>query len=270
MSDPLDLNDKVETLKRIISHYPSLVVSFSGGVDSALLAILVQETLGHGRMQCVLIDSPGMGERSRRDALAIAEAYALPLTIISTEPLNEQSRLENPRDRCRLCKQGICMTLRNTAEKCGIETIADGSNVSDLDEYRPGIEAATSCGLIHPFIMAGITKADIRGIARMKNLSFWSKPSSACLYSRIPYGIPITATSLRMVDEAEEYLQNLGFEQVRVRHHTTIARIEVLSDEIPRIISHYREIEHHLRMIGYLYVTVDLRGYRPGSLDEIP
>ncbi len=266
----MDLNDKINTLRGIISRQPSILISYSGGVDSALLAILVHDTLGPERMQCVLVDSPGLGERSRRDAVAIAEAYALPLTIVSSEPLSEQNRAENSRDRCRLCKKGICEIIRDAAEKSGLLTIADGSNVSDLDEYRPGIEASTSCGVIHPFIMAGITKTDIREIARMKNLSFWSKPSSACLYSRIPYGIPITTTNLRMVEEAEEYLQDLGFTQVRVRHHDTIARIELLPDEIPGIIDHYQEIDRHLRLIGYHYVTVDLRGYRSGSLDETP
>ncbi|MDD1729328.1 MAG: ATP-dependent sacrificial sulfur transferase LarE, partial [Methanospirillum sp.] len=175
----------------------------------------------------------------------------------------------NPSDRCRHCKLGTYQTLAKAAERYESRFIADGANVSDLGEHRPGIEAFSSCGVIHPFIMAGITKPEIRQIAREKGLPFWNKPSAACLYSRIPYGDEITDEKLGMIEKGEEFLASLKFSQVRVRHHGNIARIEVDPGDIPEIIEKRSQIDERFREIGFSYVTLDLRGYRSGSMDEV-
>jgi pyridinium-3,5-biscarboxylic acid mononucleotide sulfurtransferase len=158
--------------------------------------------------------------------------------------------------------------LDKVREKFNCRFIVDGANISDLGEHRPGIEAFSSCGVIHPFIMAGITKQEIREIAKETGLSFWNKPSSACLYSRIPYGDNISDEKLIMIEKGEDILSDLGITQVRVRHHGNIARIEVIPGEMDIVYNARDQIQDAFKKIGFLYTTLDLRGYRPGSMDE--
>lgn len=265
----MTISDKLSTLQQIITDHAPLLIAYSGGVDSALLAVISKETVGTEKMQCVLVDGPELPRDGLKEALSIAEQYSLPLHVVHGHPLPEDLRRENPHDRCRHCKLEAFKLLSTAATTFTSSFIADGANASDLGEHRPGIEAFSSCGVIHPFIMASISKQDIREIARMKGLSFWNKPSAACLYSRIPYGEEISDKKLRMVEQGEVFLTGLGCSQVRVRHHDKIARIEILPDEFTLIIPHAQEIDKKFRQIGFSYVTLDLRGYRSGSLDEV-
>jgi uncharacterized protein len=268
-TDEMSLNEKIKKLQDILTDHHPLLISYSGGVDSALLAVIARETLGKNQVLCIIIDGPGLPRRGLKEAIATAGLYDLLLETVHFDPLSEEIRRKNPPDRCRDCKLAICRILTETAVKHRCRHIADGANASDLTEHRPGIAASSSCGVIHPFVMAGITKADIRAIARMKNLSFWDRPSSACLYSRIPYGESITGLKLCMVERAEDFLHDLGFQQVRVRHHGDSARIEVVPGEMLRIIPLAEEIDREFRAAGFSYVTLDLRGYRSGSMDEV-
>jgi len=265
----MDLSTKLSKLEEILKEHTPILIAYSGGVDSSLLAALAQNTLGSENTRCVLVDGPEVPRKGVADAISYAEALGLNLEVIKGESLTKDLKKINPSDRCRHCKIGTFETLAEAAKRYGSNSIADGANISDLGEYRPGIEAFSSCGVIHPFIMAEITKQDIRDIAHQKGLSFWDKPSSACLYSRIPYGEEITDKKLLMIEESEEALKNLGFSQVRVRHHGNIARIEVLPDDMGKILDRKDEIEKRIRDLGFSYVTLDLRGYRSGSMDEV-
>ncbi|HWQ67514.1 MAG TPA: ATP-dependent sacrificial sulfur transferase LarE [Methanospirillum sp.] len=265
----INLSDKLINLEQIIRDHAPILIAYSGGVDSSLLAAFSRETLGYDQMVCIMVDGPEVPRRALREAITTAEYLNLPLEIVTGVPLAEDLRQINPNDRCRHCKLGTYQILAVAAQRHGCGSIADGANISDLGEHRPGIEAFSSCGVIHPFIMAGITKAEIRVIAEQKGLSFWNKPSSACLYSRIPYGTEITKEKLRMIEQGEDILVDLGFTQVRVRHHGLIARIELLPGEMDRALTQADLIDDAFRKIGFAYVTLDLRGYRSGSMDEV-
>jgi pyridinium-3,5-biscarboxylic acid mononucleotide sulfurtransferase len=259
---------KTQTLKEIIAARGSMLVAFSGGVDSTLLAVVAKEVLGN-HTSCVLIDSPVVPRTDVEQALQAASALGLDLEIISVPLMDHGEFLKNPPNRCYVCKKISAVYLRQLAEERGLACIADGINVSDLGEHRPGLTASTEAGIIHPFIESEITKQDIREIAREHGLSVWQKPSAACLASRIPYGEEITAKKLRMIEEAEAFLSKMGLGQLRVRVHGTIARIEVHKDEIGKILDIRTTVVKKLKSIGFSYITLDLEGYRSGSMDEV-
>jgi len=262
-------NDTVyDLLQKQISRRESMIIAYSGGVDSALLAAVATNRLGRKRVHCIFIDSPLVPRSAVREAQSIASEIGISLEIINGNAMDEQFR-KNPPDRCYYCKKSYAQLLQKIAHERGFSCVADGVNCSDLDEHRPGMKASTEEGIVHPFIKAGITKEDIRNITRECGYSFWNKPSAACLSSRIPYGEEITEEKLRMVESAEEYLHTRGFAQVRVRVHTGIARIEVAGSDIPNIISMREDIIKKYKEIGFLYSTLDLEGYRSGSMDEV-
>lgn len=263
------MNDKLNNLIQILRESAPLLIAYSGGIDSALLAALAKEYAGSDQISCVLIDGPEVPRRAFHEAIKIAESLHLPLEVVTENLLSEIIMKNNPPDRCRHCKCGFFKILEQKAKEYGGHSIADGANASDLLEYRPGIDEMSACGVIHPFIMAGITKQDIRLIAREKGFSFWNKPSSACLYSRIPYGEEITSEKLRMIEQGEDALADLGITQGRVRHHGTIARIEVPLPEMNIVFTNREKVVELFRFIGFHYITLDLQGYRPGSMDEM-
>jgi len=265
----MDLTDKQSRLAAIIRDHAPILIAFSGGVDSSLLAAMAREVLNPEQIRCVLVDGPEVPRKALKEAISTAHTLTVPLEIITGESLPADVKCDNPSDRCRHCKIGTYETLAKAAERYGTRYIADGANVSDLGEHRPGIEAFSSCGVIHPFIMAGITKSEIREIARQKGLAFWNKPSAACLYSRIPYGDEITDEKLQMIEKGEELLTSLDIAQVRVRHYGTIARIEVHHDDFEKIILMRDLIDEKLREVGFSYICLDLKGYRSGSMDEV-
>jgi uncharacterized protein len=265
----MDINKKIQDLKSIIREHAPLLIAYSGGVDSTLLAVLTRETIGAENMHCVLVDGPEVPRRAVTAAINQSEYLKIPLTVREGVPFSRYIQKTNPHDRCRHCKLGTYTVLKQITDDTGCKYIADGANASDLGEHRPGIEAFSSCGVIHPFIMAGITKQDIREIAYQMELPFWDKPSSACLYSRIPYGEEITDEKLRMIEKGEELLSDIGIRQARVRHHGLIVRIEVLPEEMEKILIQKDTVHTFFQNLGFLYVTLDLKGYRSGSMDEV-
>ncbi len=261
------VEERMEQLRRRISGCDQLVVSFSGGVDSGLLAALGKEILGDN-VQVVFIDSPLVPRSAVSEAREMAGLLGIPLGII-TVPFPGEIVSRNLPDRCYHCKKSFSELLRAWADEQGISCIADGVTESDRSEYRPGTRAATEEGIIHPFLEARITKPEIRQLARERGLPFWDKPSSACLASRIPYGEALTRENLHMVEEAEAGLAEAGFAGSRVRNHGGIARIEVPEADIPRLVAARETIVALVKEAGFSYVTLDLMGYRSGSMDEV-
>lgn len=265
----MSTSEKLNNLTEILRSHAPLLIAYSGGVDSSLLAVLAKEALGPDNIQCTLVDGPEVPRCLFHAAVKLAGEIGLPLTVLTGTPFSDELKRLNPSDRCRFCKLGIFKILETARKKYHCNYIADGANASDTGENRPGIDAFSSCGVIHPFIMAGITKQDIRTISKELGLSFWNKPSAACLYSRIPYGDEITEEKLRMIEKGEDILSGLGISQPRVRHHGTIARLEVPPDEMEIIFSARNRILEEFKSLGFLYVTLDLQGYRSGSMDEV-
>lgn len=265
--DQSSCDNKYEALKRQIEIRGSMLIAFSGGLDSSLLAAVATKVLGKN-VHCIFIDSPLVPRASVSEARRIAHELGLTLEIVRNTNLDDDVR-RNPPDRCFYCRKADAKILKRRARELGLSCVADGINLSDQGEHRPGIAASSEEGIIHPFIDAGITKDDIRSIAREMGFDFWNKPSDACLASRFPYGEEIVEDNLKKVEKGEEYLHSIGFRVARVRLHAGIARIEVEPKDIARIVTMSREIVQKFRALGFSYITLDLEGYRSGSMDEV-
>ena len=263
------LEDKHRALRRLLDGIPSLIVAYSGGVDSAFLAHIASDVLG-SRVLCVTADSPSYPDRHRRMARDLAERFGFHHEIIHTAELERPEYRANPANRCYYCKHELYSHLTEIARERRIAVIADGSNADDRGDYRPGRQAARVFGVRSPLDDVGLTKEEIRELSRRAGLPTWDEPASACLSSRIPYFSEVTDEKLRTIERAEEILRDLGFRICRVRHHDTIARIELGRDEMPRALEAEMAatIDRELRALGYQHVVVDLRGYRLGSLND--
>ncbi len=256
---------KIEQLKNAIKQKHKILIAFSGGVDSSVLTKIVYDVLGKDTL-AVTIDSETFPKDELKDAKKVASEIGISHKIVPCSLLNNKKFVENPVNRCYYCKKEMIKTLRKVAAEKNIKCIADGVCSSDYDEYRPGLKIK---GFWHPLSEFGFSKNEVREIAKKMGLSVHAKPSNTCLATRIPYNEKITKKKLGMIESAEEIIRNSGFIQVRVRYHKNIARIEVGEKEIKKILFMRRKIVSELKKIGFTYITLDIRGYRTGSMDEV-
>jgi pyridinium-3,5-biscarboxylic acid mononucleotide sulfurtransferase len=254
----------------LLAGFDSLIVAFSGGVDSAYLAWAATRVLGRERTLCITADSPSYPDRHRQLARTVARDFALRHEIIHTRELDRPDYSANPVNRCYYCKHELYTALARIAVERGFGAVADGANADDRGDYRPGRQAAREFGVRSPLDEAGLTKADIRALSHRAGLPTWDEPASACLSSRIPYNSVVTVEKLRMIERAERALRDLGFRVCRVRHHDDLARVEIGVDELPRALEPdlTSRIVAAIQALGYRQVTIDPRGYRMGSLNE--
>ena len=267
--DEVSLAAKRVRLTTLLSELDSLLIAYSGGVDSAFLACIAREVMP-GRVICVTADSPSYPRRHRDMAEAIAREFQLPHEFVSTAELERPEYRANPANRCYHCKTELYEHLSRVAAERGIATIADGSNADDRGDYRPGRQAAREFHVRSPLDEADLTKAEIRELARRLGMSTWDEPASACLSSRIPYQSEVTVAKLSMIERAEEAVRRHGFRVCRVRHHDTLARLEIGSAELARALEPEisAALVAELKAIGYQHVCLDLQGYRTGSLND--
>ena len=261
--------DKARRLQEILASYKSVLVAFSGGVDSAYLAIAAAATLGP-RALAVTADSPSYPETHRRLALSIASDFGFGHEMIRTAELERPEYRANPANRCYYCKDELYTHLSAIARERGFAVVVDGNNADDRGDYRPGRQAAREHGVRSPLDEADLTKDEIRALAREAGLESWNEPASACLSSRIPYGHEVSDEVLRQIEQAENILRELGFRVFRVRHHDAVARLEIARVEMARALDPdiNARIVSALKALGYQYVSLDLQGYRLGSLNE--
>jgi uncharacterized protein len=261
--------EKARRLQEILAGYESVLIAFSGGVDSAYLAIAASQALGP-RALAVTADSPSYPDTHRRLALSIASDFGFAHEIIHTDELDRPEYRANPANRCYYCKDELYGRLKALADERGIAAIVDGNNADDRGDYRPGRQAAREHGIRSPLDEANLTKDDIRELARAAGLESWNEPASACLSSRVPYGTEVSNEVLRQIEQAEDVLRELGFRIFRVRHHDAVARIELAKAEMARALDPdiNARLVASLKALGYQYVSLDLQGYRLGSLNE--
>jgi len=265
-----NIKGKSQNLEDILLDMESVLIAFSGGVDSTLLLRVAKDVLGD-HVLAVTANSTVYPSEEIEQAKALAHNLKARHEIIETRELTNPKFVSNPKDRCYWCKKELFAELTSIARENNLKYVLDGTNFDDLDDFRPGMEAARELGVRSPLQEAMLTKADIRSMSKRLGLPTWSKPSFACLASRLPYGTRITRDKLVRIDRAERFLKDLGFTHVRVRHHDTIARIEVPREDIPRLFdeSIRRQLLSYLKKLGYTYVTVDIEGYRTGSMNEV-
>ncbi len=262
------LQTKIENCREILRELGSVVIAFSGGVDSSFLLALAAETLGKDKVLAAMAVSTIFPQRERKCGQRTAKQIGVELIECATPQLTDSGFTANPSDRCYYCKTTLLSHLKKTAAERGLAAVVTGSNADDVNDYRPGSKAEEQMGIRSPLTEAGLTKEDIRTASLAMNLPTWNAPSEACLATRIPYGDQITKEKLTRVEQAEEVLHGMGFSELRVRDHDSIARIEVPTGQIAMAVGMRDRIVSALKELGYSYVTIDLQGFRSGSMNE--
>jgi uncharacterized protein len=263
-----ELQKKADLLESIIKQYTSVLVAFSGGVDSTLLAFICKKVLGN-KTVLVTATSSTYPQRELDDARAIGSSFCINHLFITSEELDIPEFSKNPHDRCYYCKKELFSKLLEVAQEQGCNVVFDGNNIDDIGDYRPGRRAIKELGIVSPLELAGLTKLEIRELSRHYNLPTSEKPALACLSSRIPYGEEITKEKLHRIEIAENFLADAGYTQIRVRSHGDLARLEFISSEIEKAFSQRDKIHRELKKVGFSYVCIDLQGYRTGAMNEV-
>ncbi len=268
---PIVLPEKINRLVDVMKSMQHCVVAYSGGVDSAVVAKIAALVLGE-RAKAVMAVSPSVATGEVESAKTLAEEIGIDFHLIHTSEMEDPRYLKNDERRCYYCKQGLYLALKEFVREFPHTTIANGTNTDDLGDYRPGLEAARELRVVSPLVEAGLNKQNVRQLAKQWNLSVWDKPATPCLSSRIAYGESVTPERLRMVDQAETYLRSLGFRELRVRYHAgDLARIEIPQGEVSRFatLAEDKKIANRFRDLGFRFVTLDLVGFRSGSLNSL-
>lgn len=262
------LLNKYEQLQAIVAEMERVVVAYSGGVDSTLVTKVALDVLGASNMLAVMAVSPSLGQSEYREALALLDEIGVPYQVIESDEVDDPRYAANNADRCYFCKVHVGDALLQVAAQRNFDVVVDGFNRDDVGDHRPGQKAGRERGVRSPLYEAGLDKKEVRTLARHLGLRNWNKPAMACLSSRVAYGIPITPDVLHRIDSAETALHGLGFDILRVRHHGNLARIEVPDDAFPNVLAQHEAIVAAVREAGYVYVTLDLQGFRSGSMNE--
>ncbi|HET7441098.1 MAG TPA: ATP-dependent sacrificial sulfur transferase LarE [Terriglobales bacterium] len=267
---PAELLAKRAALDAHLRRLGRTLIAYSGGVDSAFLAWAAHRAL-NSNMLAVIADSPSLARTHLNDAVDFAKEQEIPLEIVSTKELERPEYARNDASRCFHCKDELFTVMESFRHAHGFDSIAYGVNVDDLGDFRPGQEAARQHRVAAPLLEAGLTKEEIRELARQAGLRLWDKPASACLSSRVEYGRPVTREVLSVVERGEDALRKLGFRQIRVRHHGNIVRLEIASEELPRALSldMAAEFTRIFKNLGFKFVTLDLEGFRSGSMNSL-